>query len=166
MSDEKDIDKLLKKFESSGDQGPNAGPDVEAPQQPGEQPQASAVQHVLTPENFARSLGSLTKIIARRADMPEMAFTDDDVADLTAALVPFQDNLDAIIKYLPYLPLAMFATGYGLRVYGGFKRKSDEKKLKNRPGTEKAKEVAKAIQEDTNGVPAGGSTPAGQPAAQ
>lgn len=163
MSDEKDIDKLLKKFEASGDQGPDAGPDIDSTPH-GEQPQQSAVQHILTPESFARSLGSLTKIIARRTDMPEMAFTDDDVADLTAALMPFQDNLDAIIKYLPYLPLAMFATGYGIRVYGGFKRKSDEKKLKTRPGSEKAKEVAKAQIEGTNGQPAGGSTPAGQPA--
>ena len=123
MSDERDIDSILKEFNASTES---------APQQP------AAVEHILTPENLTHSLASLTKMLARKLDMPEIALTPDDEEDLTNALKPFADKLDLLIKYLPYLPLGIFAAGYSIRVYSGVKRKSDEKKASKIANRDKA----------------------------
>lgn len=123
MSDERDIDSILKEFNASAEA---------APQQP------AAVEHILTPENLTHSLASLTKMLARKLDMPEIALTPDDEEDLTNALKPFADKLDLLIKYLPYLPLGIFAAGYSIRVYSGIKRKSDEKKASKIANRDKA----------------------------
>ena len=123
MSDERDIDSILKEFNASAEA---------TPQQP------AAVEHILTPENLTHSLASLTKMLARKLDMPEIALTPDDEEDLTNALKPFADKLDLLIKYLPYLPLGIFAAGYSIRVYSGIKRKSDEKKASKIANRDKA----------------------------
>lgn len=99
---------------------------------------AGAIQHILTPQIIADSLGSITAMFARWTDIKEVAFTEDDKKDLANALKPFEDKLDELLKYLPYLPLGMFAVGYGMRVAGGYKDKQKKDK------EDKAAQVAKA----------------------
>lgn len=107
---------------------------------PEEAPSTSsgAIQHILTPQIIADSLGSITAMFARWTDIKEVAFTEDDKKDLANALKPFEDKLDELLKYLPYLPLGMFAVGYGMRVAGGYKDKQKKDK------EDKAAQVAKA----------------------
>lgn len=164
MSEEKDIDKLLKEFNDDA----AAAPPVAAPDTGG------ATEHILTPQSLAHSLASLTQILARKLDMPEVAFTPDDTEDLTNALMPFADKLDLLIKYLPYLPMGIFAAGYGIRVYGGIKRKNAEaKKTKivnhqdtaakeavDKAGAENAASDAANAQKQVSGDIAGSTKPA------
>ena len=87
-----------------------------------------AMKHVLTPDLLANSVASITKMLARKSGIEALAFTEEDKKDFTNALEPFADKLDDILKYMPYLPLGIFAIGYGIRVYGGYK---DKKKLES-----------------------------------
>lgn len=116
----------------------------------------SATKQILTPELLANSLASITKMMARKSGIEAIAFTDEDKKDFTNALEPFADKLDEILKYMPYLPLGIFAIGYGIRIYGGYK---DKKKLdmekKKKSIDEKRKEYVEnieknKIEEDTN----------------
>jgi hypothetical protein len=142
MTEEKDIDQLLKEFDASGDSGgttTGTAPPTEGP---------SAVEHILTPEALVHSVSSLTKMLARKLDFPELAFTTDDEIDLTNALQPFADKLDLLIKYLPYLPLGLFTVGYSVRIISGIQRKKKDKQAKDlgngkTPPTKEQAETAK-----------------------
>ena len=113
-NEDKEIENLMKEFE--------------------EQPDSSQVEdvnkitHILTPAIIAESLGSITEMVARWADIKEIAFTEEDKKDLTNALKPFENQLDELLKYLPYLPLGLFAAGYAMRIIGGYKQKKAEEK--------------------------------------
>ena len=87
------------------------------------------VKHIFTPELLTNSIASITNIIARWSEIPEIKFSDADKEDLTNALEPFRDKLDILLKYLPYLPLGMFSIGYGMRVISGMKNKKEKKKI-------------------------------------
>jgi hypothetical protein len=106
----------------------------------------SAIKHVLTPDLLANSVASITKMLARKSGIEALAFTEEDKKDFTNALEPFADKLDDILKYMPYLPLGIFAIGYGIRVYGGYKdKKKLESERKKKSIDEKRKEYKENI---------------------
>ncbi len=105
-----------------------------------------AMKHVLTPDLLANSVASITKMLARKSGIEALAFTEEDKKDFTNALEPFADKLDDILKYMPYLPLGIFAIGYGIRVYGGYKdKKKLESERKKKSIDEKRKEYKENI---------------------
>lgn len=106
---------------------------------------ASSLSAILTPKIIAVSIGNITKMVARWAKIKEIAFTPEDEEDLTNALKPFEKDLDKLLKYLPYLPLGMFAVGYGMRIITGY---TDKKKKDKEEKDNKAQEVAKAQAEE------------------
>ena len=116
------IDKYMKEFEKS---------------QALETEQKSAVQHILTPKSIASSIANITKMIARWSEIPEIEFSKDDETDFANALEPFANQLDELLKYLPYLPLGIFVVGYSMKIISGFREK------RKRNSTEKAKREKK-----------------------
>lgn len=133
---DKEIEKLLKDFQDKAN---------DADSKPAEN--VSDLTHILTPQIIAESLGSITSMLSRWAGIKEIEFTDEDKKDLANALKPFESKLDELLKYMPYLPLGMFAVGYGMRIIGGYKEKRNrDKEMKEIKAAEVAKlqETAKA----------------------
>lgn len=146
-NEEKDIDKLLKNFAEEADDFNEENPN--AP----ESGEKSAVEHILTPEALVHSLSSITKMIARKLDFPEVELTPDDEIDLTNALMPFADKLDLLIKYMPYLPFGIFIGGYSLRIISGYSaRKKEKMAMLNGKPKQPDKEQAKMHEAEKNKV--------------
>ena len=91
------------------------------------QPQPPAQEPIFTPENLARSLQPISRMLSRRTDIKAIELTDDDVKDLGNALEPFKDQLVKLITLVPFLPLFLFSIGYSIRIYIEYR---DKKKLK------------------------------------
>jgi len=86
---------------------------------------------VISASMLANAIGSLSKIASRKFQIKEIELTAEDKEDLTNALLPFEDKLSEIIKYLPYFPLMIFTIGYIGRVYMAYKdKKTKEKEMK------------------------------------
>lgn len=91
------------------------------------QTQPPAQEPIFTPENLARSLQPISRMVSRRTDIKSIELTDDDVKDLGNALEPFKDQLVKLITLVPFLPLFLFSIGYSIRIYIEYR---DKKKLK------------------------------------
>ena len=114
---EKELNDLLKKFDETSE-----SPVVEAQQQPAmEKGKEEIVQQVT--EKLVMSLGSLSRMVARHTQVPEIELTDEDKKDLQGALQPLVEMLVDYAEYIKYLPLITFVIGYGVRVADGFKKK-------------------------------------------
>jgi len=114
---EKELNDLLKKFDETSE-----SPVVEAQQQPAmEKGKDEIVQQVT--EKLVMSLGSLSRMVARHTQVPEIELTDEDKKDLQGALQPLVEMLVDYAEYIKYLPLITFVIGYGVRVADGFKKK-------------------------------------------
>ena len=86
---------------------------------------------VFSASMLVNALGSLSKIASRKFQIKEIELTEEDKQDLTNALLPFEDKLSELIKYLPYMPLVIFSIGYIGRVYIAYKdKKTKEKEMK------------------------------------
>lgn len=83
--------------------------------------------HILTPEMLGRSVQPISKIIAKKTQIPEIELDDEDVEQLTNALQPFADELDQLIRYIKYLPIALFSGMYAIRIYTGWHEKKKKK---------------------------------------
>jgi len=126
---EKELNDLLKKFDETSE-----SPVVEAQQQPAmEKGKEEIVQQVT--EKLVMSLGSLSRMVARHTQVPEIELTDEDKKDLQGALQPLVEMLVDYAEYIKYLPLITFVIGYGVRVADGFKKKKQliPEKLPEKP---------------------------------
>ena len=126
---EKELNDLLKKFDETSE-----SPVVEAQQQPAmEKGKEEIVQQVT--EKLVMSLDSLSRMVARHTQVPEIELTDEDKKDLQGALQPLVEMLVDYAEYIKYLPLITFVIGYGVRVADGFKKKKQliPEKLPEKP---------------------------------
>jgi hypothetical protein len=109
------------------------------------------------PGNIGRMLVSafsgVTKIFARKLDIPEVAFTPDDEKELEDALAPFEDQLMELIKYIVYLPLIIFAIGYTARVIDGVQKKKEKAVREKEQKEKERKEELKKQEEKKDGKP-------------
>jgi|GEM_PF-2375781 len=99
---------------------------------------------------LVNALASFSKIASRKFKIPEIELTDEDKEDLKNALSPFEDRIGEWIKYLPYLPLAIFVIGYSLRVYTAYKEKKDKEKQIKKELKEENKENKKEENKENN----------------
>ena len=111
-----------------------------AGENPDDQPGAEKPAHTLTPEMLGRSVQPISKIIAKKTQIPEIELDDEDVDQLTNALQPFADELDQLIKYIKYLPIALFSGMYAIRIYQGWQDKRKKSKQQASPPPDKPKE--------------------------
>ena len=111
-----------------------------AGENPDDQPGAEKPAHILTPEMLGRSVQPISKIIAKKTQIPEIELDDEDVDQLTNALQPFADELDQLIKYIKYLPIALFSGMYAIRIYQGWQDKHKKSKQQAPPPPDKPKE--------------------------
>ena len=111
-----------------------------AGENPDDQPGAEKPAHILTPEMLGRSVQPISKIIAKKTQIPEIELDDEDVDQLTNALQPFADELDQLIKYIKYLPIALFSGMYAIRIYQGWQDKRKKSKQQASPPPDKPKE--------------------------
>ena len=111
-----------------------------AGENPDDQPGAENPVHILTPEMLGRSVQPISKIIAKKTQIPEIELDDEDVDQLTNALQPFADELDQLIKYVKYLPIALFSGMYAIRIYQGWQDKHKKSKQQTSPPPDKPKE--------------------------
>ena len=111
-----------------------------AGENPDDQPGAEKPAHILTPEMLGRSVQPISKIIAKKTQIPEIELADEDVDQLTNALQPFADELDQLIKYIKYLPIALFSGMYAIRIYQGWQDKHKKSKQQAPPPPDKPKE--------------------------
>jgi len=125
---EKELNDLLKKFDETSE-----SPVVEAQQPAMEKGKEEIVQQVT--EKLVMSLGSLSRMVARHTQVPEIELTDEDKKDLQGALQPLVEMLVDYAEYIKYLPLITFVIGYGVRVADGFKKKKQliPEKLPEKP---------------------------------
>ena len=110
-----------------------------AGENPDDQPGAEKPAHILTPEMLGRSVQPISKIIAKKTQIPEIELDDEDVDQLTNALQPFADELDQLIQYIKYLPIALFSGMYVIRIYQGWqdKHKKSKQQASTPPGKPK-----------------------------
>ena len=113
-----------------------------AGENPDDQPGAEKPTHILTPEMLGRSVQPISKIIAKKTQIPEIELDDEDVDQLTNALQPFADELDQLIKYIKYLPIALFSGMYAIRIYQGWQDKHKKSKQQTSPPPAKPPEAA------------------------
>jgi Na+-transporting methylmalonyl-CoA/oxaloacetate decarboxylase gamma subunit len=126
--DSKEIDNLLNKFkgkEKSSVEEQETKEEEEKKKK--EEKQVSGLGLLIS-----HAIGETTRIFAKNLDVPEIAFSEQDEKQLGDALGPLEPYFIQWIKYLPYLPLLIFAGGYMMRVIKGFrdkKKKDEEKKI-------------------------------------
>jgi len=108
---------------------------------------------VFSASMLVNALGSLSKIASRKFQIKEIELTEEDKQDLINALLPFEDKLSELIKYLPYMPLAIFSIGYIGRVYMAYKDKKTKEKEMKKELKQENKETEKDVineKEDKN----------------
>lgn len=76
---------------------------------------------------FVTSIAIATEKASSITGIPELALTEEDKDQLTTALEPLGADILRLIAILPYLPLAIFAVGYTVRVAYGIRNKSKKK---------------------------------------
>jgi len=96
----------------------------------------SIKKKILTPKKVAKSIQPVSRIMSRKFDLASIELTDEDANDLAEALEPFKENLDKILKIIPYIPLILFAIGYSARIW---EERSKKKKLKKKNVVKKPK---------------------------
>ena len=69
----------------------------------------SIKKKILTPKKVAKSIQPVSRMMSRKFDLASIELTDEDANDLAEALEPFEENLDKILKIIPYIPLILFA---------------------------------------------------------
>ena len=97
---------------------------------------SSIKKKILTPKKVAKSIQPVSRMMSRKFDLASIELTDEDANDLAEALEPFEENLDKILKIIPYVPLILFAIGYSARVW---EERSKKKKLKKKNVVKKPK---------------------------
>ena len=112
---EAEINEALKNIHSE--------PELESYTGAGESSESQSIQ--ITPDAVARSLQPLSNIVARKFKLESIKLTDDDVHDLTNALLPFADQLNKLAQYMIFLPLLMFAGAYAARIWTEIKHKKE-----------------------------------------
>ena len=140
---EEDLNKTLEKLNELEENNDNIDNIIENPDNNFENEQEN--QNIKFDSRLlVNALASFSKIASRKFKIPEIELTDEDKEDLKNALIPFEDKLGEWIKYLPYLPLAIFVMGYSFRVYTAYKEKKDkEKQIKKELKEENKKEENK-----------------------
>jgi len=140
---EEDLNKTLEKLNELEENNDNIDNVIDNPDAINENEQEN--QNIKFDSRLlVNALGSFSKIASRKFKIPEIELTDEDKEDLKNALIPFEDKLGEWIKYLPYLPLAIFVMGYSFRVYTAYKEKKDkEKQIKKELKEENKKEENK-----------------------
>ena len=124
---EEDLNKTLEKLNELEENNDNIDNVIDNPDAINENEQEN--QNIKFDSRLlVNALGSFSKIASRKFKIPEIELTDEDKEDLKNALIPFEDKLGEWIKYLPYLPLAIFVMGYSFRVYTAYKEKKDKEK--------------------------------------
>ncbi len=107
---------------------------------------------IISASMLVNALGSLSKIASRKFQIKEIELNEQDKQDLTNALLPFEDKLSEIIKYLPYFPLMIFSIGYIGRVYIAFRdKKAKEKEMKKELKQENKELKNENSNENSNG---------------
>jgi len=96
----------------------------------------SIKKKILTPKKVAKSIQPVSRMMSRKFDLASIELTDEDANDLAEALEPFEENLDKILKIIPYIPLILFAIGYSARIW---EERSKKKKLKKKNVVKKPK---------------------------
>ena len=99
----------------------------------------SIKKKILTPKKVAKSIQPVSRMMARKFDLASIELTDEDANDLAEALEPFEENLDKILKIIPYIPLILFAIGYSARIWEerSKKKKSKKKNVVKKPKVKK-----------------------------
>jgi len=100
---------------------------------------------------LVNALASFSKIASRKFKISEIELTDEDKEDLKNALLPFEDKLGEWIKFLPYLPLAIFIMGYLGRIFIAYKEKKEKEKQIKKELKENKKEENKEIKDKSEG---------------
>jgi len=131
---EAELNNLLKKFDETSE-----SPVVEAQQQPAMEKGKDEIVQQIT-EKIVMSLGSISRMVARHTQVPEIELTEEDKKDLHGALQPLVEMLVDYAEYIKYLPLITFVIGYGVRVADGFKKKKQLTPAKLPEITEKQSE--------------------------
>ena len=88
----------------------------------------SIKKKILTPKKVAKSIQPVSRMMSRKFDLASIELTDEDANDLAEALEPFEENLDEILKIIPYIPLILFAIGYSARIWEERSKKKKRKK--------------------------------------
>jgi hypothetical protein len=96
----------------------------------------SIKKKILTPKKVAKSIQPVSRMMSRKFELASIELTDEDANDLAEALEPFEENLDKILKIIPYIPLILFAIGYSARIW---EERSKKKKLKKKNVIKKPK---------------------------
>ena len=140
---EEDLNKTLEKLNELEENNDNINNVIDNPDAINENEQEN--QNIKFDSRLlVNALASFSKIASRKFKIPEIELTDEDKEDLKNALIPFEDKLIEWIKYLPYLPLAIFVIGYSFRIYTAYKEKKDkEKQIKKELKEENKKEENK-----------------------
>ena len=99
----------------------------------------SIKKKILTPKKVAKSIQPVSRMMSRKFDLASIELTDEDANDLAEALEPFEENLDKILKIIPYIPLILFAIGYSARIWEerSKKKKSKKKNVVKKPKVKK-----------------------------
>ena len=99
----------------------------------------SIKKKILTPKKVAKSIQPVSRMMSRKFDLASIELTDEDANDLAEALEPFEENLDKILKIIPYIPLILFAIGYSARIWEerSKKKKSKKKNVVKKPKVRK-----------------------------
>ena len=147
---EEDLNKTLEKLNELEENNDNINNVIDNPDAINENEQEN--QNIKFDSRLlVNTLASFSKIASRKFKIPEIELTDEDKEDLKNALIPFEDKLIEWIKYLPYLPLAIFVIGYSFRIYTAYKEKKDKEKQKKKElKEENKKEENKDINEGDN----------------
>lgn len=112
---EAEINEALKNIHSE--------PELESYNGAGESSESQSFQ--FTPDAVARSLQPLSNIAARKFKLESIKLTDEDIRDLTNALLPFADQLNKLAQYMVFVPLLMFAGAYASRIWIEIKHKKE-----------------------------------------
>lgn len=76
---------------------------------------------------LVQTLKGITGLYASKTGIQSIALNDNDCLELEKALIPLNQELLKFVEILPYLPLILFALGYGGRIMAEW---SDRKKSK------------------------------------
>lgn len=124
MSIEEEIEKSMAKIEQSSD-------NEEEQQTQGNNQEQTAQLNL---HSFVTSIQRLTKLAGRKLGYNSMILNDDDAQELEYALLPLQDYIADMFKYLVFAPITIFAVGYGLGIYEEYKSKhpNPKKEIKDK----------------------------------